>query len=161
MATRRYTIKRIAGLKESKFRAVVFLCCPDDRRIDAGAVFEQLERKKEMELRVSFDYWIDGGTADSRFHGWPNDPRYKECFVFKWKKNRQLHRFYGFLFHPTPFSNPKFQLCILVSHAVKTERETDSNELDLQDSLRNDASIHTAIREEFPEMKRGTGRWVN
>jgi len=161
MATRRYTIKRIAGLKASKFRAVVFLCCPDDPRIDAEAVFEQLKRKKDMELRVSFDHWIDRMTANTRFHGWPNDQRYKDCFVFKWKDNRLHHRFYGFLCHPMPISTPRFELCVLVSHATKTERETDEGELALQESMRKDGYVQAAIRAVFPEMKGGARIWLN
>lgn len=156
MATKQFAIKRIEGLRESNRRVVVFLCCPTDGQIDAEFHYRRLNRKGERELLSRFDYWIDGGTADKYFHGWPNDANYTKCFVFK----RQRHRFYGFLFHPL-FSNPRFQVCVLVSHAMKRERETDRGELDLLNSMLNDRNVHAAIMKEFPETKKGTGRWLN
>ena len=134
-----------------------FLCCPADKRIDANLHYFRLNRKGQRELMSRFDHWIDGGTADKYFHGWPSDANYTKCFVFK----RQRHRFYGFLFHPTPVSNPRFQVCVLVSHAMKAEWETDRGELDLVNSMLNDPNVQTAIVREFPETQKGTGRWLN
>jgi hypothetical protein len=105
MATKQFTIKRVEGLRESNRRAVVFLCCPADKQIDAELHYRRLNRKGERELLDRFDHWIDGGTADKYFHGWPSGANYANCFVFK----RQRHRFYGFLFNPTLFSNPRFK----------------------------------------------------
>jgi hypothetical protein len=76
------------------------------------------------------DMWVDGENGPaSRFHGFPNDSQYDMCFVFKAKENRQHHRLYGYLHHPLPVLNPRFQLCVLCVHATKNEKDTDRSEL--------------------------------
>ncbi len=120
-----------------------------------------MDKKTERELLDRFDYWIAGGIHDRYFHGWPNDAEYKDCFVFKWKKKRDCHRIYGFLDHPTPGSNPRFQLCVLVSHAKKSEWETDRRELDNVKGLRNKPAVRVAIRKAFPDGKLVARQWLN
>lgn len=114
-----------------------------------------------MELQVRFDYWIDGGVRDNYFHGWPNLPKYKHCFGFKWKDRCQCHRMYGFLIHPTPQRNPRFEVCVLVSDVVKNEWETDFSELDRIVSLRNDRAVQIAINELFKDSIGGGKQWLN
>src|ERR1035437_5651285 len=108
MPTNPYTVKPVPGLKRSDWRAVAFLYSSAEQGINAGLRFESLKEKNVRELRGRFDYWIDGGTHDKYFHGWPNNPEYKYCFVFKWKEGRLCHRMYGFLVHPKPLGNPRF-----------------------------------------------------
>jgi hypothetical protein len=98
--------------------------------LNAGSIFEDLEEKQKNFIRVSIDLWIDGANGPStRFHGFPNDREYFFCFVFKAKEGRQHHRFYGYLYHPLPISNQRFQLCVLCIHAMKNENDTDRSEL--------------------------------
>jgi hypothetical protein len=104
----------------------------------------------EREVRSRFDYWIDGGVRDSYFHGWPNHPKYKDCFVFKWKENRRNRRLYGFLAHPTPIADPRFQVYILVSHVFKDEFETDPARLDRAVALRGAPAVAEGVRKAFP-----------
>jgi len=67
---------------------VVFLTKPDDKNLDAKAVFDNLDNKQKRTLLTRFDHWIEGAEGatpqDKYFHGWPNDKDYKSCFVFKW-----------------------------------------------------------------------------
>ena len=156
-----YAVQQIPGLKPSKRRGIVFLLSREDQRVDALRVFERLGPNRKREILTRFDHWIDGNAWDKYYHGWPNHPEYKHCFVFKWKENRQNHRFYGFLFNPCPVSNPAFQICVLVSHATKNEWETETGELDGANSLRLDRRVAAAINIAFPDSKEGDRKWLH
>jgi len=147
---RRYIVVPVPELKPSERRGIVFL---NDGlgTLDALGAFNVLKVKYRRELLDRFDYWIGGGVQDRYFHGWPNVPEYKDCFVFKWKENRNCHRLYGFLYHPQKRTRPRFQLCVLISHAVKKEWETDPQELIGAKQLRNELEVIRAIRERFPD----------
>jgi hypothetical protein len=161
MGANPYTVKRVSGLRISERRAIAFLGCTTDASIDAEAAFQRLTKEREREVRNRFDYWIDGGIQDSYFHGWPNNPAYRKCFVFKWKEDRKCHRLYGFLIHPTPLSSPGFQVCVLASHATKTKWETDVQELSRAKALGDDPLAVAAVHREFPERAKGSKQWVN
>jgi hypothetical protein len=127
-------------------RGLVFLMSKEtDQNINGKSVFEGLNKNKERMLRSRFDYWLDGGTNKEWFHGWPNDPRYKECFVFKWRENRLHHRLYGFLCNPID-RYQWFQLCVLVSHARKNTQHTDPALLDRMVRLRENAEVNQTIK---------------
>lgn len=123
--------------------------------------FQRLSGNIVRQVRSRFDYWIDGGIEPRYFHGWPNNLKYKDCWVFKWKESRRCHRLYGFLCHPRRLSNPRFQLCVLVSHATKNEWETDPTELDDANLLRADVLVIAAIEKAFPDTKGSTNQWLN
>ena len=154
-----YRVRRVGGLRGSNWRAVVFLTCDADSEINASEAFEKLLQKRRRELLDRFDHWIAGGVQDNYFHGWPNNPRYKNCFVFKLREKRLCSRFYGFLFHPIPNANPRFQVCVLCSKATKTEWETDPSELDGANVLRIKPQVIAAIRREFVDGREG--QWLN
>ncbi len=156
-----FTVHLLDGAKASKRRAIAFLECTEDAGIDARAVFQRLGNNREREVRSRFDYWIDGNIHDKYFHGWPNSQRYKQCFVFKWRDNNQNHRFYGFLCNPLPAENPSFQLCVLVSHAIKDRWETDERELDGANSLRLNPPVNAAIAKLFSQPKVRVRPWVS
>lgn len=162
MRTNPYIVKPIEGLKRSTRRAIAFLLSSSEMMsTDAMAVFNNLKPNRAREVRARFDHWIDGvQPRDNWFHGWPGHPKYKNCFTFKWKENRQHHRFYGFLFHPLPHSNAEFQLCVLACHATKNEWETDDAELDSINVLRLRADVLSAISEVYPDSKSGERKWV-
>ena len=144
----------IEGLRPSDLRGVVFLTC-DTEKASAKVAFDSLKLKQKRTMLDRFDYWISGGKQDKYFHGWPNDPKFKECFVFKLYYTQQWHRFYGFLCHPQPASRPRFQVCVLCSHAIKAVWETDPNELQGADALRVDPRIGAAIAMIFPDKQSG------
>lgn len=138
-------VKLIPGHRTTR-RGLAFLMCAGNQDIDAKVVFDKLSQKVERTLRTRFDHWLDGKTQDDWFHGWPNDHRYRDCFVFKWKENRKNHRLYGFLCRPL-LEDRRFQLCILVSHATKNTRETDPRILPRLNILKDDQAVRNAIAE--------------
>jgi len=150
-----YSVSPLGGLRSNDRRGLAFLECSDDTDINAKTVFEKLQEKTKRDLRTRFDHWIDGNRHDKYFHGSPSDPRYKECFVFKWRKGKVHHRLYGFLIHPKPQRNPRFQVCVLVSHGTKTEEYTDLTELDGAKDLRTRKEVIQAVKRAFPEATEG------
>jgi len=154
-----YAVTQIDGLKPSERRGIVFLVSPENPDLDASETFDNLEQKQERAVRDRFDLWIDGiEHRDNYFHGWPNHPKYKGCFVFKWREGKQNHRLYGFLFHPQPRTRPRFQLCVLISHAIKNEKETDPSEMSQVDKLRSEIEVIRAVKAAFPEPNGGKGK---
>lgn len=152
---------RITGLRPSGRRALAFLVSKDGGGADAQDAFTRLNKNREREVRSRFDHWIAGGIKDEYFHGWPNDAKYKKCWVFKWKDKRQRHRLYGFLFHPYPHTDPRFQLCVLVLHATKNEWETDTAELDRVVALQTDPRVVAAIARAFVDKIGSGGQCLN
>jgi hypothetical protein len=161
MSANPYVVQRVARQRTSQRRAVAFLKSSTDRDIDVERTFSALPRERERELRERFDYWISGGTKDKYFHGWPGHPDYKECFTFKWHERGICHRLYGFLSHPTPATDPRFEVCVLVSHATKTTWETDTRHLERAKRLSTHPLVAQAVRQEFPEHLTGARRWLN
>jgi hypothetical protein len=146
-SSRPYAVVRIDGLKPSERRAIIFLV--NDGEPNAATTFDALKEKQKREVLTRFDFWISGGVHDKFFHGWPNVPEYKQCFVFKWKHRSQNHRLYGFLCHPRPRTHPRFHVCVLFSHATKNTWETDPRELDGANELRNNLQVIAVIQEYF------------
>lgn len=151
----RYAVVRIDGLKHSERRGIIFLVREDDDDLNAARIFNALGPKQMRGVLDRFDLWIDGGVRDNYFHGWPNIPEYKHCFVFKWKHKNQNQRLYGFLYHPQPKTRPRFQLCVLITHATKKDWETDPRELDGANEVRINLQVIAAIKVVFPEVKAG------
>jgi hypothetical protein len=146
-----YTIVKIAGLTQSSSRAVAFLS-NEDLRLDAENVYAAMQpatamarTKQRKELLTRFDFWINGGHKNNWFHGWPNDTDCKACFTFKWKNRNVDQRFYGFLCNPLPMTNPRFQLCLLHSHAQKFEWNTDDRHLKMAIKLSGTTEVLSAI----------------
>src|SRR5271170_130428 len=103
-------IAKIAGLKISARRAVVFLV--RNGEVNGKSIFDGLPANRDREVRNRFDHWIDGNNAPAKyFHGWDN-AKYDRCFCFKWKESGVHQRLYGFLCNPKR-DNPRFQLCVL------------------------------------------------
>ena len=126
-------------------RGIAFLLSDDDRHVDALEAFDSLPEKNDFAVRTRFEAWLDHKTNDRWFHGWPNHPDYKDCFVFKWKNNRQGFRLYGFLCKPDPLDG-SYQLCVLVLYATKNERETETSELDRVVERSRDEAVRAAVR---------------
>lgn len=108
-------------------------------------------------MLARFDHWISGNVFDKYYHGWPNNPERKYCFVFKWQDDR----FYGFLIHPKQDSNPSFVACVLVCHEQKGKWETDPEMISLCNKFRLIAAVIVGVKRIFPEEKGGAKKWVN
>ena len=94
MAT--YKIERVEGLKQSDRRALALLGSDDDKEVDATETFDDLDTKRDRELRSRFETWIDGVQHNNRwFHGFDHDP-YRACIVFKWNVKNLGHRLMAF-----------------------------------------------------------------
>ncbi len=152
----RYSVEPLSDLiDEERRRALAFLECTDDKDIDAKKVFDRLGAKKKGDVLNRFEYWLDEGTCDKYFHGWPNSPKYKNCFVFKWRDTQGYHRLYGFLFNPRPETDPGYKVCVLVSHAIKGTPNTDPSELDGANKLRESVEVIKVVKKAFPEHEKG------
>ena len=146
-----YEIVKIAGLRQSTHRSIVFLQQAGNDQIDGLSVFQGLPKKREREVRSRFDHWIDGNTYKQYFHGWDTDA-HKDCFVFKWKEKNVHQRLYGFLCHPRK-AEPSFLVCVLCNHATKNKWETDLSELDGASKLFKNPKVHAAIALAYPAPK--------
>lgn len=153
-----YAVVPVAGLKQSKRRAIAFLA---SKETNTGTAFSSLSARREREVRDRFDYWVDGFHKDTYFHGWPNNPKYKDCWVFKWRDRRTEQRLYGFLCHPMPTRNPQFLLCVLCFHAPKNERATDGWILARLVALRAKPEVRIAIAAVFPDTGGCRNEWTN
>jgi hypothetical protein len=153
---KKYTVTPLTDLiNEDRRRAVSFLECPEGKDIDAKKVFDRLPQRKKQDVLNRFELWLDEGKCDKYFHGWPNNPQYKHCFVFKWRDAQGFHRLYGFLFNPRPETDPGYRACVLASHAVKGDPNTDPSELDGANNLRENLEVIKALKKAFPEHKKG------
>ena len=119
-----YSARLIPRLSQSSRRGLAFLECLEDDFICAAQVFEGLADKWKGRLRTSFDHWLGGNHHDKWFHGW-REEKYRECYTFKWKDAGTYHRLYGFLMHPKPTCDPRFQICALVTYDRKNSETTD------------------------------------
>ena len=155
-----FSAHRIDGLvygQPHHCRDVVFLRCDEQmRELDAETVFEALNEKNKREMLNKFDWWARGNDGPSHwFHRFDDEGR-KYCFVFKRRKSNTRYRYYGFLIHPTPLTNPRYELCVLATHTQKNTEDTDPRETNLINALRIRAEVIAAVQREFPEKKGGT-----
>jgi plasmid maintenance system antidote protein VapI len=157
-----YTITTVQGAKPSDRRGIAFLhCSTASSGVNALAAFEDLATKNDKrvrELRTRFDHWIEGQRNDRWFHGWPNDARRKNCGLQN--RDREGAAFQD-SFPSLPRRNPKFQLCVLISHAIKTQWETDPREVDAMEAFRINPQVIDAIRRAYPDSGNGKQRWIN
>ena len=158
MSPNRIKFRLAPGIRQSSQRAIGFL--EGDGQLDAFEAIAQFGENGQRQLLTFMQSWVDGANKPAtRFHGWPNDEDYKANFVFKVKENRLGHRLYGFLLHPQPSTNGRFQVCVLCIHAIKKERETDRSELERvkqwQQSIAGRAEIMAAFPAQLKNEPRG------
>jgi hypothetical protein len=111
-------------------------------------------------LRTSFDHWLGGNHHDKWFHGW-REQNYRECYTFKWKDAGTYLRLYGFLMHPKPTSDPRFQVCTLVTYDRKNSETTDFTILGKLNVLRRRPEVIKALQAIFPDKIEETGASSN
>jgi hypothetical protein len=142
----------LVTLENHPKRGVAFLISRH-RKVTAKDAFDDLDSNIERLLRTRFDAWIDGQINKKWYHGWTQsefEGKYTKCFVFKCKGKRLHHRFYGFLYNPKP-SNHSYQICVLVSHALKNEGETDETDLKEVEEIRTISAVQKSIDDYFRE----------
>jgi hypothetical protein len=136
-------------------RAIGFL--EGEGWLDAGRTFNALHGNEEQDVRNRIDHWLSGAVHDKYHHGFPNDPRHRECYVFK----HQSLRFYGFLCNPKPKTDAGFRLCVLTEAATKYQWSTESTILDHAMQMLADLRAIEAIAKEYPEYGKGGMSWKN
>ena len=152
---------RLASGFNFQRRSIGFLEAENgEDELNAGETFDALTGNDRRKVSARMDYWLSGGTHDKYFHGWPNEPKYKECFVFKWERRKVAQRLYGFLCNPIPRSDAGFRTCVLILYVEKHEVETDFSNLDCVNSWRQDFRTTAAIAEVYPEYG-GACAWLN
>ena len=139
-------IEFVDGLNTNSRRGLAWLIVtPSDKHINAKKTFEGLKDRVKNDVRNRFDAWLSGLIHDKYYHGW-NEVGYTDCFVFKYKKNGQHQRLYGFLCHPRINDN-RFLLCVLASHTTKNEHEADKSEKDRMNKLKGDENVKQALED--------------
>jgi len=132
-------------------RGVVFLRCSDNTDVNAEAVFNALKPKDKNGMRAKFEYWMRSNDGPANwFHGFDDEKR-EHCFVFKRRKAQTRYRYYGFLIHPQPKTDPAYWLCVLARHAQKNTEETDPAETNFVNTLRVRADVVAAVKRSFPD----------
>jgi len=148
------TYRSVPGVRSTERRGIGFL--EGHSELDAGGEFDALPEKVLRQLRTYIDQWlVCQPDIPTRYHGFWDKPKYKDCQVFKPRGKKKESRFYGFLCHPQLKTRKRFQLCVLCIHALKNERDTDDAELDrVLDWLCN-TGARMAIAMEFPDVSEG------
>lgn len=161
MASRSFKFTQPSGFRFNR-RSIGFMESEGASDLDAREVFDALDGNTRRIVNTRIDYWLQGSVGSvykKYFHGWPDKPEYKLCFVFKWDEKRNHHRLYGFLCNPKPKTDRSFRLCVLVLHAVKNDWETDLTELDRVNAVRQSPDASKAIARIYPEY-RGEYTWL-
>jgi len=150
------TFRHVPGISRSVMRAVGFL--EGFRDLGAASAYQGFEVELRERMNKHMDHWAAGfDQPKAWFHGFPNDPAHKQCFVFKHNE----HRLYGFLCNPKPTSNPRFRLCVLTEYDAKFRHETDESILDRAEAWRVHPLDCLAIAREYPEFKAKESSWKN
>lgn len=151
-----YSVQRVAGMTyEQSPRDVVFLKSAGEAWINAKEVFDALAKEHQYEMKNKFEYWQRGGHQNKYFHGFDDHP-YRQNFVFKRKQAGTYYRYYGFLTHPRPITDKRYQLCVLVSHEQKNQEGTDYSILDAINRISGTLQVIAAIKKDFPERIGGS-----
>jgi hypothetical protein len=127
--------------------------------LDAKAHFDGLANKDSDLVRSRIGIWLEGKSYDKYHHGWPNNPKYKLCHVFKWEKRHKPQRLYGFKCHPKPDTAKGFTLCVLAYFDTKDDT-TNYAILDRLNRLRQDPNVIAAVSIAYPEYG-GKPKWAS
>lgn len=145
------TFRSVPRLQAGRGRAVGFL--EGHGELNGGSEFDSLGVSDERAMRANMEHWVAGNNQPTtRFHGFPSDPDHEHCFVFKHGE----HRFYGFLCHPRPKTNPRFQLCVICIYVPKHQWKTEAAVLNRVKGWLIASGAVAAIKQIYPEF-RGEG----
>ena len=132
-------------------RGVVFLRSDNTPEVNAETVYKTLEERDSNRMRAKFDSWMRGNDGPSDwFHRFDDDAR-KYCFVFKRRRGHTRYRYYGFLIHPQPNTDPGYELCVLATHTQKNTEATDPSETNFVNALRIRGDVIAAVKVSFPD----------
>lgn len=124
--------------------------------LDAAANFEDLDENDERDIRSRMEWWVAcNNTPKCWFHGFKAEKHYRDCFVFKLPHRR----WYGFLCHPQPKSNPRFELCVLCIHAFKYQWKTEKKILRAVNEWRVNLGAIQAISFIHPDSGKEVREW--
>jgi hypothetical protein len=134
------------GVRQGSRRKVGIL--QGDDELDTTSGIAALKGNQRRDLLSRVQRWLDGSDDPKKwFHNFPSDQICSACFVFKVGD----HRFYGYLYHPLPKTDPALQLCVLCSHAIKHEWETDPAEKSLVNRWYQSSEAKAALAEKFDD----------
>lgn len=147
-----FSVHAVPGLTyEGLPRGVVFLRCDSNADVNAEAVFNALKPKDQHRMRDKFDWWMQGHDLPTEwFHGFDDDER-KYLFVFKRLKGHTRYRYYGFLIHPQPKTDPRYLVCVLTNHTQKNTAATDPAETNFANALSTNPDVIAAVKRSFPD----------
>jgi hypothetical protein len=147
-----FSVHAIAGLVyEHYHRGVVFLRSDNNPDVNAETVYKALKQNDQNRMRDKFDRWMRGNDGPSHwFHRFDDEDR-KHCLVFKRRKRYSHYRYYGFLTHPHPNTDPGYELCVLATHTQKNTEATDPAETNFVNALRVRFDVIAAVKKSFPE----------
>jgi hypothetical protein len=135
------------GVRQQGRRRVGIL--KGQRELNTSDGIGSLTAKERRDLSVRIQHWIDGANSPKKyFHNFPSDSICPVCFVFKVGKR---HRFYGYLCNPLPRTDRALQVCVLCSHAIKDEWETDPAEKKLVKRWSESSEAKAALALEFDD----------
>lgn len=151
-----FKFKHIGGYVFRR-NALGFIYADGIPELDAKAHFDGLDQKDSDLVRNRFGIWLEGKAYDKYHHGWPSNPQYKLCHVFKWETRHKPQRLYGFKCHPKPDTDKGFVLCVLAYFGTKDDT-TDYAILGRLNKLREDLNVIAAISVEYSEYG-GKPKW--
>jgi hypothetical protein len=132
-----------------------------DEQLNTRSGIASLRQNQKRDFLSRMQHWLDGANGPKNwFHNFPGDSICPDLFVFKVGD----HRFYGYLYHPLPKTNPGLQACVLCSHGIKDAWETDPNQKRLMQRRLQSNDAKMAIAEMFDDRaeeveKRGKPSW--
>ena len=146
-----FVVHRIVGLAYGLGRRdVAFLESDEYAEINAWAVFLELNDKRQKEMLDRFDLWKRTDVHHAKYHhGFNAPPDCRDCHVFKRREGRIRYRYYGFKTHP--WTNARYELCVLVNHGQKNQEETDPAELRTVNRYKDRPDVAQAILTAFPD----------
>ena len=146
MAPSAISFRLVPGIRQGSKRAVGILEGHPDL---CAAKLLGLPENDAKYMRVSMERWNDGhNKPSSRFHRFDGT----DYFVFKYVARQ--HRFYGFLCHPLPNTDPSFWLCVLTTYDQKKEDATDKANLQRVKMWMESPSVKAAIKAFYPDEKK-------
>ena len=139
------SFRLVPNVRQSSARAVGMLEGDPDL---CANVLINLPAKSAKYQRYSMERWTSGlNGPQERFH------RFDGTYIFVFKDVAKKLRFYGFLCHPLPQTNPSFLLCVLTTYAKKKEDNTNPADLKRVETWMTSSSTKAAIKLAYPDIK--------
>ena len=125
--------------------------------LDAVKILGEQSEKVQEEIYNRIDHWLSGQVHAKYHHGFPNDRKHDQCYVFK----HQSLRLYGFQCNPKPKTDKGFRLCVLTEAVFKNQWNTETTILDRAMQMLSDLRAIEAIAVVYPEYGEVNAPWKN